>query len=81
MHGADSLERAKHCSLAGLAKEVLEPLIEHLRLTGETVVDTDIARLTPLGYAHLNVLGRYTFALQEPIAKGEWHPLRTSDGR
>ena len=27
MHGADSLERAKHCSLAGLAKEVLEPLV------------------------------------------------------
>lgn len=32
MHGADSLERAKHCSLAGLAKEVLEPLVEDIWL-------------------------------------------------
>jgi len=23
------------------------------------------------------VLGRYTFALHEPIAQGEWRPLRT----
>lgn len=32
MHGADSLERAKQCSLAGLAKEVLEPLVEDIWL-------------------------------------------------
>jgi hypothetical protein len=32
MHGADSRERAKQCSLAGLAKEVLEPLVEDIWL-------------------------------------------------
>jgi hypothetical protein len=40
------------------------------------VQDADVA---PLGHAHLNVLGRYTFALREPIALGDWHPLRTTD--
>ena len=59
----------------------IERAIEHLRRAGEPVADADIARLTPLGYAHLNVLGRYTFALSEPIAKGEWHPLRTGGER
>lgn len=56
----------------------MERAIAHLRQTGQQVAETDIARLAPLNYAHINVLGRYTFALPEPITKGEWHPLRTT---
>ena len=58
----------------------MERALEHLRSTGQPVLAADMARLSPLGYAHLNLLGRYTFALREPIAQGEWHPLNT-DGQ
>jgi hypothetical protein len=30
----------------------------------------DIARLSPLGYEHLNFLGRFNFELAVPIAQG-----------
>ena len=30
-----------------------------------------------MGHAHVNVLGRYTIALHEPIAQGAWRSLRT----
>ncbi|MBC8162373.1 MAG: Tn3 family transposase [Roseiflexaceae bacterium] len=53
--------------------------LEHIGQTGQPVNDADVARLAPLRSAHLNVLGRYTFALHEPIARGEWRPLRTAE--
>ncbi|PDV98971.1 Tn3 family transposase [Candidatus Chloroploca asiatica] len=56
----------------------MERVLDHLRATGQPVLAADVARLSPLGYAHINVLGRYTFALQEPIAQGAWHPLNTT---
>ena len=55
----------------------MERALEHLRFTGQPVLATDMTRLSPLGYAHLHLLGRYTFALSEPIAQGQWHPLNT----
>lgn len=36
----------------------------------------EIARLSPLGYAHINMLGRYHFELSEALLKGEMRPLR-----
>jgi TnpA family transposase len=33
--------------------------LSHLRLTNVTVVPEDVARLSPLGYKHVNVLGQY----------------------
>ena len=56
----------------------MERALDHLRSTVQLVLTADMARLSPLGYAHLNLLGRYTFALSEPIAQGEWHPLNTT---
>ncbi len=35
----------------------------------------DVARLSPLGHEHINLLGRYTFALAEPLARGALRPL------
>jgi len=40
----------------------MERAVIHLRETGQPVAEADVARLTPLGYAHLNVLGGYSFA-------------------
>ncbi|MEM1043989.1 MAG: Tn3 family transposase [Bacteroidota bacterium] len=47
-----------------------------LRAEGHEVRDEDVARLSPLGTEHVNVLGRYHFELSEPVARGELRPLR-----
>jgi TnpA family transposase len=36
----------------------------------------DLARLSPLGFDHINMLGRYAFILPDLIARGELRPLR-----
>ena len=35
-----------------------------------------VARLSPLGFKHINMLGRYAFTLPENVARGELRPLR-----
>ena len=59
----------------------MQRALDPLRSTGPPVLAADVARLAPLGYAHLNLLGRDTFALPEPIAQGEWHPRNTTSQR
>lgn len=39
----------------------------------------DIARLSPLGYEHINILGRYRFHLSEDLQKGAMRPLRNPE--
>jgi TnpA family transposase len=48
--------------------------VEALREAGEEVRDEDVARLSPLVTAHLNVLGRYSFAA--PHLEARLRPLR-----
>jgi TnpA family transposase len=36
----------------------------------------DVTRLSPLGFDHINMLGRYAFILPDQIARGELRPLR-----
>ena len=43
---------------------------------GHDVRDEDVARLSPLGFDHINMLGRYAFTLPETVARGELRPLR-----
>jgi hypothetical protein len=57
----------------------MDAALVHLRRTGVEVKPEDMARLSPLGHEHINVLGRYSFALADGIAQGEWRPLRHSD--
>ena len=57
----------------------MDAALAHLRRTGEEVKPEDVARLSLLGQEHINVLGRYSFALAEGIAQGELRPLRHSD--
>jgi hypothetical protein len=40
------------------------------------ILPEDVERLSPLGYDHINLLGRYTFSLAEEIRQGAFHPLR-----
>jgi hypothetical protein len=43
---------------------------------GFEVREEDVARLSPLGHEHINMLGRYAFSLPDKIARGELRPLR-----
>jgi hypothetical protein len=56
--------------------------LNQLRVEGHDVRDEDAARLSPLGFEHINMLGRYAFILPDVVARGELRPLRdpnTSD--
>jgi TnpA family transposase len=44
----------------------LSATVDQLRAHGIPVKDEDAARLSPLGHAHLNVLGRYVIASSAP---------------
>jgi hypothetical protein len=44
----------------------LDAIVEQLRQDGQPVRDEDAARLSPLGHAHLNCLGRYAFTRNPP---------------
>jgi len=48
-----------------------------LRAAGRPVRDEDAARLSPLGHAHINMLGRYAFT--PPAAGAGLRPLRDPD--
>ena len=50
--------------------------IEEMRGRGMKIATEDIERLSPLGYDHINFLGRYTFSLSDEIRQGAFHPLR-----
>ena len=50
--------------------------LNQLRAEGFDVRAEDVARLSPLGFDHINMLGRYAFILPDQIARGELRPLR-----
>ncbi len=54
----------------------IDAALEQLRREGYPVEPTDIARLSPLCFEHINWLGRYAFALPEAVARGALRPLR-----
>ena len=54
----------------------VEAALNQLRLEGYPVVEADVARLSPLVHEHINMLGRYSFAIPETVARGELRPLR-----
>ena len=54
----------------------MDAALDQLRASGFEVRDEDVARLSPLGFDHINMLGRYAFTLPEKVARGELRPLR-----
>lgn len=57
----------------------LDEAVRRLRAGGEDIADEDLARVSPLSHAHVNVLGRYAFELDESVAGGGLRPLRDPD--
>ncbi len=47
----------------------MDRALSQLQDLGATINDEDVARLSPLGTNHINVLGRYHFALPDAIAR------------
>jgi hypothetical protein len=58
----------------------LDAALSQLRKEGYLVRDEDAARLSPFIHdRHINLLGRYSFAVPEEVARGELRPLRNPD--
>jgi TnpA family transposase len=54
----------------------IQAAIDQLRREGWDISETDIARVSPLLFKHINFLGRYAFDLPQAIADGALRPLR-----
>ncbi len=54
----------------------MDAALNQLRAEGFNVREEDVARLSPLGFEHINMLGRYAFTLPDAVARGELRPLR-----
>jgi len=53
----------------------MQAALDHTHQQSKTIREEDEARLSPLGYKHLNVLGHYSFTLEESVMKGGLRPL------
>jgi hypothetical protein len=56
----------------------MDAAISKLKETCQELKPEDLARLSPLGYKHINMLGRYSFSLPESVQQGELRLLRES---
>lgn len=56
----------------------MDAVVAQLRNEGYEVLREDEARLSPFGHDHINMLGRYSFAVPEAVARGEMRPLRSA---
>jgi len=56
----------------------MDAAISKLKETCQKLKPEDMARLSPLGYKHINMLGRYSFSLPESVQQGELRLLRES---
>jgi hypothetical protein len=54
----------------------MDAALDLLRAEGFDVRAEDVARLSPLRFDHINMLGRYAFILPDLVARGEFRPLR-----
>ena len=54
----------------------IDAALNQLRAEGHVILDEDVARLSPLGTKHINMLGRYAFTIPDMVARGELRPLR-----
>jgi len=48
----------------------MELALDAIEQTGEMVLDSEVQRLSPHGYEHINIVGRYSFVLPKEIENG-----------
>jgi TnpA family transposase len=51
--------------------------LEQLQSEGFPIKAEDVARLSPLVFDHINLLGRYAFSVPDSVQRGELRPLRS----
>ena len=54
----------------------MQETLRQIAAEGASVIDTDIAHLSPIIWRHINFLGQYEFSLPESVVKGGLRPLR-----
>ena len=54
----------------------IERALKQLEQIGLAVRPEDVERIWPLGFQHINMLGRYSFDLPEQLTRGELRSLR-----
>lgn len=54
----------------------MQASLDHLREQDTEIKEEDEARLSPLGYKHVNMLGHYSFTLADQVMKGQLRPLK-----
>ncbi len=54
----------------------MDAALSQLRAEKYEVRPEDVARLSPLSFKHVNMLGRYAFTLPDTVARGELSRLR-----
>ncbi len=54
----------------------MQAALDHLQSLLVEIREEDKARLSPLEYKHVNMLGHYSFTLAENVMKGELRPLK-----
>jgi hypothetical protein len=85
LHGSAQHPQEDQLGALGLVLNVIvlwntiymDAALTQLRAEGYSVRDEDVARLSPLIHQHINMLGRYSFVVPEPVVRGELRPLRT----
>ncbi|SRR6266436_4779273 len=58
----------------------MQAALEQLQAEGSPILDADIPHLNPHVHEHINMLGRYSFAVPESVARGELRALRNPTG-
>jgi len=58
----------------------MQAALEQLKADGYPVDEADVARLSPLIFHHINMLGRYQFSVPDEVSKGMMRPLRDPSG-
>ncbi len=53
----------------------MQAALDHMRQESMEIREEDEARLSPLLYGHINVLGHYSFVLNDQVMRGRLRPL------
>jgi len=54
----------------------LDQVVKTLRANGETIPDDYLQHISPLGWQHINFLGRYQFDLNQVYPLNNLRPLK-----
>lgn len=57
----------------------MQAALNYLCVQGAIIHEEDEARLSPLGWKHINFLGRFLFMLPKVVSEGQLRPLNIAE--